>query len=372
MSLALRRHDRYVLKAYWATFGAALLFLTVVVMVLDLSDRLARITRYWESIEAAGFSPGWTVVKYYATLVPFLWLEVLPFCAPLAAVFCLARLQRHNELTALLTTGVSMRRITLPIVFSALVLAGVMLASEAWLVPTLSRQHMTYGRILGRAKPNRLTHAPHFHDPCGGRLIMTAYLPFDGSIDEARIAFWRDGRLAEIQQYPKLVWDEAQRKWLAPAGGERIPISAGAPGAFRERIPEGSVSPLRASLTLLETSLMLTGSMGLSFEEVRELRRANPTSPRFMLMQQKLLTVPFSAVVLLLCGLPFAFRIRPGSGSAIPGAIGALVVGALFFGMTYLMSSMAVAGDLNPVVLAWLPIVVFGSLGIALYVGLDG
>ena len=73
--------------------------------------------------------------------------------------------------------------------------------------------------------------------------------------------------------------------------------------------------------------------------------------------------------VALLLVLPFCARI--GRRAPIRGILGSMAVSALFFGTNYLFASLGGAGDMNPVVLAWMPTVVFGSMGLALYLGTE-
>lgn len=366
----IRKHDRYVLKAFWANFLAVVFFLTLIVLVLDISDRLARVNRHWEGIKAAGFEPGLVLVEYYATLIPFVWLRILPFCVPLAAAFCLSRLNRHNELTPLLTTGVSMRRIVAPIVISGVIVAGGMLVVREYLVPKLSRHHMKVGRVLSKSKPNRIARVPHFHDKGGARLSMAAFLPIDQVCEGASVSYWDpEGRPTRIERYPELTWDGTQEHWVATSGGQRIPLGPGETGLRQLPIPPGTVVDLEAHVSLLEISLTRARTAGLSFTELRALVAANPTNARFEMLFQELITVPVSVLVLLLLALPFC--VHAGRESALPGLLNSLGIMALYFGATFLLASIGGAGEMHPVVLAWLPTAIFGSLGLALFLGME-
>lgn len=365
-----RRHDRYLLKAFWATFLAVVFFLTVITLILDLSDRMRRVNRNWETIIAQGYDPLVVMLEFYATFVPFIWLRILPFCVPLAAAFTLARLNRHNELTPLLAVGVSMRRIVWPIVLSGILVAGGMLASREYLVPQLSRMQMKAARILSRDKPNRISRVPHFHDPSGARLSMSAYLPIDRKCEGVSVTHWaEDGSPTQLERYPELAWDDAREVWVATSGGVRIPL-AEAGNAFRRLpVPRDEIVGIQAPISLLEISLTRTRSAGMSFSETRELMAANPTNGRFRMLYHELFTGPISTLVLLFVALPFCVYL--GRKSAIPGMLASLGMAALFFGSGFLLASLGAAGEMSPVLLAWLPTVLFGSLGLGLYLGLD-
>lgn len=367
----IRRHDRYVLRAFWASFLAVVLFFTLIVVVLDLADRFTKLNRQWEAVEAAGHNPLMLLAEFYATLIPFVWLRILPFCVPIAAALTLARLHKTNELTPLLTAGVSMRRIVMPIVASGLMVAAGMMWAQSGLVSELSRRHMKLGRILGKRSPDRIGQIPHFHDPGGARLSMEAFMPLAQRMEAVWVTVWNDDGLQELRWYPELVWDEDSRSWVADRGGERLPNTGTSLGVLREPIPPGARAPLQASLQLIEISLTLTSSLGLSYREAASLQRANPDMPRFIMSHHELYVGPVSAVLLLLLVLPFSVRVGRRTTSSIPGMMAAMGIGALFFGATYLAHALGNSGDINPVVLSWMPTVVFGALGLALYLSLD-
>lgn len=370
--IGMRRHDWYVLRAFWGTFLGVVLFLSVLIVVLDLSERVAKLTRFWAGIEAAGRSPANVLLEFYGTLLPFMWLKMMPMCVPAGAAFCLARLIRHNELVPLLTGGVSMRRIVWPLVLSGIVIVMGMFVLQEALLPQLSRRNMETWRLLNRSEPDRISRVPHFHDGGGGRLSMEAYRPIARQMDAVMITF-RDtsGALREHHVYPQLAWNEERKAWIAERGGTRVPATWEAPGERQFPIPAGSAAPLVASATLIEIALTAKKAPGLSLTQVAELAAANPDSIHFVVLQHEMVTVLLSTLVLLLLTLPFSFRVARRTKSGVAGMAGALVVVALFFGAHFFMASLARAGDWNPVVIAWLPTVLFGGLGLSLYIGLD-
>lgn len=369
-----RRHDRYVLRAFWMTFIAVVLFFTLIVVVLDSAERLRKLTRNWDQVAARGQHPLVLLGEYYVTLLPFLWMKLLPFCVPAAAAFCLARLIRHNELTPLVTSGVSMRRTVRPIVFSGVVIVGGMLVLQETLIPSLNRRHLRLSRIITRNTPDRITQVPHFHDSGGGRVSMRAYLPLQQRMEAATVTFYdrQSGEPLSQYWYGELQWEGRERGWRAPRGGWRIPLDPQSPGMHREELESGLAAPLRASAEFIEMSLTARISPGLSYAQVESLARANPANTHFSMLKHEMLTGPISAFVLLLLALPFSLRIARRTKSAVPGMMVMLGLAAVYFGAHFLVSSLARSGEWNPLVLAWLPTVVLGSLALALYATLDG
>jgi len=369
-----RRHDRYVLRSFWTTFLAVVVFFTLIVVVLDSAERIRKLPRNWDQIAARGQHPLLVLAEYYATLLPFLWMKLFTFCVPAATAFCIARLIRHDELTPLVTSGVSLRRIVWPIVLSGVVIVGGMLVLQETVIPSLNRRHLRLSRIIKRNAPDRIAQVPHFHDRRGGRLSMQAYMPIQQRMEAVTLTFFDTTRGAPQTQlwYPELKWDGGRGAWLATSGGWSIPLDREAPGVHREAIPQGALAPLDGSAAFIEMSVTSSISPGLSRAQVEELAEANPENLRFPVMKNEMLTGPISAFILLLLALPFSLRVARRTKSAMPGMLGMLLVAALFFGAQFLAGSLARAGDLNPIVLTWLPTVLFGSLAVSAYLTIDG
>jgi lipopolysaccharide export LptBFGC system permease protein LptF len=367
--LRLRRHDRYVLSAFWTQFGAVVLFFTVISVVLDLSERLARLLRFWEPLRAQGYQPAWLLVEFYLTLIPFIWLQVVPICVPIAAALALARLARRNELAPLVTSGVPARRVVVPIVVSGVAVAGFLVGLREVAAPTLGREQLRVSRLLTKDKPDRISKVPHFRDAFGALLSMDAYMPIARRMENALLTL-RDptGLPVEIRSYPWLDWDVAGKRWVATEGGALFPLEQGRTGTRRE-VPAGDPVPFHLDVGILDLTVTERGALGLSMRESAALVRAEPDNLRLVALHAAQWTGPLSAVVLLLLALPFAFRLD--TKSPLPGLVSAIGVGALYYAAAVLVKGIGAGGDWNPVVVAWIPTVLFASLGVSLVAGMD-
>lgn len=362
----LRRHDRYVLKSFWSTLGAVLLFFTVIVVIVHLADRIGRIMRTAEGLRATGYNVWLLATEYYATLVPFVWLQILPLAAALAAAFSLSRLTRNNELAPLVTGGVSTSRVTLPIVLSGVLLAVGIFAVQELLVPSMSRRNMELSRLLNDREPDRITEVPHFDDPDGARLSMAAYQPLARRLEGALLTFREpDGTPKALRFYPLLEWHEKEHRWIAVEDGTLFPLGEDETGTVRIRLPAGEPAPLGADVRLLEVSVLKELALGLSLREMAELVRADPDNPRLHYMYAEGMTRCLAPLVLLLLSVPFCLVL--GRRSAIPGITSVLSAAAAQYAASFLALRLTASGEINAVMMAWLPTVVLGSVGLALW-----
>jgi hypothetical protein len=177
-----------------------------------------------------------------------------------------------------------------------------------------------------------------------------------------------DGTLKEVLRYPELVWDEERAGWYAPQGGSRMPLDPTSAGLYVYPLEPGVRAPIVASDSLLEILYESANSLGLSIAQSAELLRTHPSSPAVILRHHEQFTLPISVVILL--ALTLALCMRLGRHSALPGLLAALALAALSFAASHLCNDLARSGQWNPVVLAWTPTVLFGSLAIALYAGM--
>ena len=366
-----RRHDGYVLRAFAGALGGVTVFFTLMILVIDLAERLKRLRENWDLVVKAGYEPYGALAKLYATFVPFIWLRMLPLMAAAAAAFGIARLARHHELVPLVAGGVSTRRVVRPLLLAGAALAGLMILARATVVPALNREHLALQRLFKEKHPDRVVELKHVHDAGGGRLSAAAFMPLGRRLEDAALTFrGADGALTEMRRYPLLAWDDDASAWTAPQGGERTEFTSDGRGTgwYVFRIAPEEHVPLVSSVTLLEILYDADNSLGLSLGQTAELLRANPRSPAVMLRHHEQFTLPLSTVILVM--LTVACCLRLGPHNPLPGLLAAMGATGLYFGATQLCNDLALAGAVNPVVLAWAPTVVFGSVAAAMYAGM--
>jgi lipopolysaccharide export system permease protein len=79
------------------------------------------------------------------------------------------------------------------------------------------------------------------------------------------------------------------------------------------------------------------------------------------------ITYPLANLVLLLLGLPFAIHFE--RGSRIERVLGAIGMCAAYLLFDLICQNLGYNDWIHPVVAAWSPTILFGSLGVALFSG---
>lgn len=103
----MNRIDRYISGLFWSFFlGGLVVFVTVFIAV----DAMSTLVNYNKV-------SGGALLSYYGYSAPEIIYKMVPVACLLATIFTLSTLNKANELVALFASGMSLLRITLPLIF---------------------------------------------------------------------------------------------------------------------------------------------------------------------------------------------------------------------------------------------------------------
>jgi lipopolysaccharide export system permease protein len=112
----LRIITRYVLRQLVAPFLFAAILLTALMMLDVVADRFGSLV---------GKGLGWRIVsEVFLYSIPFIFAVIVPMAVLVAVLFVFNRLAADNEISAMKASGISLARITLPVVGLATLLAA--------------------------------------------------------------------------------------------------------------------------------------------------------------------------------------------------------------------------------------------------------
>jgi lipopolysaccharide export LptBFGC system permease protein LptF len=105
-----------------------------------------------------------------------------------------------------------------------------------------------------------------------------------------------------------------------------------------------------------------------SYTDLLELRELQPGRRDYLIALHQHVTFPLANLVLLLLALPFAVSFERGS------KVGRVVLAIVFCGLYLVIDlscqNLGQKGWLHPVVAAWVPTILFGSLGLVIFSGI--
>ena len=186
----MRLLDRYIVRSFLFNY---LLAFAVMVGMYTLLDLIVNISRFSGAAEkdvqgsVHFFSLMADIADYYGYQMLVIFQQVSAAIPLLAAGFTMVRMTRHNEMTAMLASGVSLYRVALPIVLCSMGFSLLVIADQEILMPRfkekLMRQHDEVNVKSTGKEPLYF-----LRDSGDGSLLMaTSYDPLAKKMTDVRI-----------------------------------------------------------------------------------------------------------------------------------------------------------------------------------------
>ena len=136
---------RYLLREHLGPFLFAFSALTSLLLLNFVAKRFG---------DLVGKGLPWTVIAEFLSLsVPFTLAMTLPMAVLVATLHAFSRLASENEITAFKASGVSVRRLMVPVIFAALGLTFFMIWFNDQVLPRANHRLATLQSDIARVKP---------------------------------------------------------------------------------------------------------------------------------------------------------------------------------------------------------------------------
>jgi lipopolysaccharide export system permease protein len=127
--LGLKRIDGYIIKQFLGTFIFAIILLLAISVVFDINERIDKFLKPEITMKEI-------VVDYYLNFILWFFNMVSPLITFIAVIFFTSRLAGNSEVIAMLSSGMSFRRLMVPYFISAAVIALITAMMTAFVIPT--------------------------------------------------------------------------------------------------------------------------------------------------------------------------------------------------------------------------------------------
>jgi len=344
-------------------------------------------------------------IEYHSLQVPQTFCHVNAPVVLMAAMFALTSLNRNNEITPLKACGMSIYRVVWPLFLLGFVAGLASVAVQELVLPRISARLFVLTKSVRQHHDQiDIVEKTDYTDTFGVQLIGYKYSVSKKTLIEPVARQERDGSAtivtAEWAEWRKDPEDRI-RKWFFHNGREyRIDADhrdlPGFPRRFvdsEEQLKtEGGAIPTDVHYVVGPYVVEPRSQMGLASEQdpfriytdiqphqlmldrlldenpstaqLLTLARENPQEIDVAVELHKRFVAPANAIVLLLLGLPFALRNTRGLFTSL-GVCVLLTSGYLF--VSLVCTTLVVNGKLTPPAGAWLPVIIFGLIGVALF-----
>ena len=342
-----------------------------------LIDGLANLEKFYRNSDGFFDLLGMSSAYYFYT-IPELNCRVLgPVTTMTSAMFTVTIIQRSNEIVPALASGISLRRLTFPVVMGSAVVAGASFAIQELWIPS-NRQEIQTAKGFDEDKsvhhpvyldsPNDIVIAskkyfPHRYEAEGMLILGPSF------ILNATSARWlpdeEDWLLSKLE-YQKFDEDGILVPQVVPGTDDEKALwlsleSAQLNGLLGDKVDTG--------LHILMKPHDLENDSGSdlysTLEELRAKMKTVPDVHRLRTKYYARLSDPFHHLVLVLLGIPVI--LWQGSRNVFLSALVAVMLGAAYYTLQGVAIYFGNESHLDPHTAAWLIPSVFGSLGLTLF-----
>lgn len=353
--------DRYLARGWLKIFALSLACTTALYLVVDFFDLVDNLLRADNAV--------WTALRYFLYKLPMVISRVVGFTALFSTLFYLGTLSQNQEITAMRSSGLSLHRISLPLLVLSFLLSVLNLFWNESLVPILTRKAQYIYKTEVRKKPPKtilgtedvwIRGKENFinidrFDSKGGTLRgVTVYL-----LD-------RDFSLRGLIVAPTARWDGA--RWAITRGIEWSFLSDGQVKrqVVRFLLP---ISETPEDLKLLARETEEFSLFDLK-KHIADLRGKGIDATEYEVDLQVKMALPLLSLLLVFLGIPFGLRHGSGGGMALAFGITMLIGFGYWFLLAFCIS-LGHSGALLPGIAAWIPNLTLALVALFFYLGQD-
>jgi lipopolysaccharide export system permease protein len=349
--------DRYILTKFLSAFFFVVAILVTIVCVIDLTEKNDEFIKHNLSLGQ--------ILGYYAAFIPFIANFITPITVFIATVFVTAQMAGHTEIVAILSSGVSFRRMMVPYLLGATLIGALSFALTGYILPNANKKRVAF-ELAYIKKPFRFDQR-NIHLKIGPE----SYAYLESYNNEANIGYRFTLETIKVTQLEakltarRMEWSSEKEKWVLrewqhrEIDGRQERFAQGAQMDTTLAITPkdfGSTYHLQETFTLPELQAYIDElrSRGADNIVIYEIEKY----VRYM--------SPFAAIVLTFMGVIMSSRkSRGGSGLRIASGFGLAFAYIILF---VFAKSMAESNTIeSPMLAVWIPNILFAVIGIILY-----
>ena len=127
--------DLYIIKKFLGTYIFSIILLLAIVVMFDINEKLdAVLTAPWRE----------TVFDYFMNFLPYFANQFSPLFTFITVIFFTSKLADNSERIAMLSSGISFKRLMVPYMVSAAIIASVSFVLSAYVIPPANIKRIAY------------------------------------------------------------------------------------------------------------------------------------------------------------------------------------------------------------------------------------
>lgn len=347
------------------------MILLAVITVIDLTEKMDKYAKANLSALA--------IMSYYVDYVSWIGNLITPITIFIATVYVCSQMAAHTEIIAILSSGVSFKRMLFPFFIGSLVVAMITFVLNGWVIPNSNKSMVAFELQYFKAKYNYDKQNVHIQVAPNTIMYLQSYQNVTKTGYHFTLDKYDGNRLIEKLTANRIIWDTTIQKWTL-FDWRVIKIDP----VFEKFATTGkslidSIADESKKSTPLDTALAIHPSEfesdyrkyeGLTFNELTDYintlqaRGAAGIDIYYVELHSRIAST-FTIFILVFMGVIVSSRKSRG-GTGLQIALGFLL-SFIFIVFFMLFRTFAETGALPPQIAVWIPNIIFAIIAMVMY-----
>jgi len=353
----LKTFDRYIIRKFLGTFFFALALILLISIVFDLTEKLDKFIQNQAPLKAIIFDYYFNFIPYFANLYSGLFLFI-------SVIFFTSKMAFNSEIIALLSSGVSFRRLMVPYLVSAFVVFFLSYSLGNFVIPPANKKMIDFQFDYVKKKSFNRDRDIHRQLEPNVYIYMER---FDANDDYGRkfsIERFEGQKLVSKLTSDFIRWNREKKVWTISnyvirniKNDEEFIIKGATIDTTLALLPD-EFKTKKEDVEIMDYFELK------SFINQQRLRGVSALE-QYEVEQHRRMAVPFSAFILTIIGASLSSR-------KVRGGIGLHLGFGIALSFTYLMflqvsKVFALSGSVSPLMSMWIPNIIFTIIAIFIY-----
>ena len=358
MDKFIRKIDLYIIKKFLGTYFFAIALIITIAVVFDVNEQIDKFVTNKAPVEAIIFD-------YYMNFIPYFSNLFSPLFVFIAVIFFTSKMAENSEIIAMMSTGMSFRRMLRPYMISAAIIAALTYGLGAYVIPKGNVTRLDFESKYKRKKKVEYVRNVQLEVDSGVIAYMERYENYNKTAYRFSLDKFEDKKLVSHLTARSATYDTTSvHKWTLK--NYMIREMDG----MRENIIKGD--RLDTIIKMEPQDFLITKGMQQTMTSTeldeyiaKQKRRGFANIKEFQIEYHQRIAMSFAAFILTIIGVSLSSR-------KVKGGMGLYLGIGLALSFSYILfqtisATFAVNGNTPPVVAVWIPNILYTFIAIYLY-----
>lgn len=357
-TFGLKIIDLYIIRKFLGTFFFSIIIILSIAVVFDFSEKI-------DDFIENGAPFREVIFDYYLNFIPYFAVLFSALFTFISVIYFTSKMAYNTEIIAILSSGVSFRRLLVPYMLSATVIAGFAFFLSNYIIPDANKVKLDFEEKYIHKRPVSFNRKNiHRQISPGVFIYMESYSNMSLTGYNFSMEEFDQGRLVSKLMADQIYWDSTKNKWTI----RRYYIRE--VNGLEENIIEGNTLDTTLNMLPSDFSRRLNVVESMSLKELNDFIKVSRMQGEvnviaYQIEKYKRIAYPFSTFILTLIGVAVSSR-------KVRGGIGVQLGAGLVISFSYILfmqfsSQFSIGGSIPPLIAVWIPNIIFAFVALIMY-----